>query len=104
MMAAHSDAATAAGVKIVHAAGYDSQPSDLLAYLVTDACRAATGAPPARVYTLAGDAKGGFSGGTVHSLIAAMYDSPAADRAAAAHPYSLCVGVGGPPPARVGRS
>jgi len=98
MMAAHADTAAANGVKVVHAAGFDSQPTDLLAYLATDACRAATGAPPSRVYTLAGDAKGGFSGGTVHSLIAAMYDPPPKERAAAFHPYSLCVGLAPPTP------
>ena len=98
MMAAHAATATSSSVKIVHASGFDSQPTDLLSYLVTAETRKRTGAPPDRVCTLAGDAKGGFSGGTIASLLAALYGGPPAEAHASAHPYSLCVGL--PPPSR----
>ena len=94
MMDKHGVEATAKGVKIVHCAGFDSQPTDLISHLVTAECVARTGAPPERVFTVAGKAKGGFSGGTIASLLAAMYEAPKAALARGAHPYSLTTGTG----------
>lgn len=81
--------ATRTGARIVHTCGYDSIPSDLGAWLVQQAMTQ-DGAPARRVRTFVGPARGGFSGGTLASLMEVM--QVAEDRRARramADPYAL---------------
>jgi len=66
---AQDAAAKAAGVCLVNACGYDSVPWDLGAALALQALRDAGGLPPFRVDGLVGPTAGGFSGGTLASLL-----------------------------------
>uniref|UniRef100_A0A7S3RBG0 Saccharopine dehydrogenase NADP binding domain-containing protein n=1 Tax=Dunaliella tertiolecta TaxID=3047 RepID=A0A7S3RBG0_DUNTE len=68
--------AAAKGVKIVHCCGYDSIPSDIGALMMADYAEKQLGKKVAKVYTLAGTGKGGFSGGTVASGMNMMETEP----------------------------
>jgi len=70
------------GARIVHAAGYDSIPSDLSAMLLA-ARAAADGAGGLRDVRLVAYLRGGFSGGTIDSMraqVEAMHENPALRR------------------------
>jgi len=71
MIDSYHGAAKEAGVKIVHTCGYDSQPADLGTYFVVSEMRK-RGMVPKYIEGMAGDAKGGFSGGTAASLLLAL--------------------------------
>ena len=71
----HAKDAIKNGVKIVHSAGFDSQPSDLSVFLLAKQAREKYGVGLKEVWTLAGPAKGGFSGGTIESLLTACYEN-----------------------------
>jgi short subunit dehydrogenase-like uncharacterized protein len=78
------------GARIVHACGYDSVPSDLAVLLLHERA-AADGAGGLRDVRLVATARGGFSGGTVASILGqvdAMRNDPAARRLAA-DPFAL---------------
>ncbi len=68
MIDAHHARATATGARIVHACGFDSIPSDLGTYLAQRAYQDRYGQPAVSVTGMF-RLKGGFSGGTVASLI-----------------------------------
>lgn len=68
MIDAWQPTAVASGARIVFACGYDSIPSDLGAWFTERAFAARFGRPATRVVGLAGETKGGFSGGTVASM------------------------------------
>lgn len=74
MIARHHEAAQAAGARIVHACGYDSLPSDLGALLARRALQDRTGRIPPSVRMYVRNTKGGFSGGTVASMMTLMQD------------------------------
>jgi short subunit dehydrogenase-like uncharacterized protein len=78
------------GARIVHAAGYDSIPSDLSTMLL--AARAtADGAGGLRDVRLVAYLRGGFSGGTIDSMraqVEAMHENPALRRVAG-DPFAL---------------
>lgn len=79
--------AVASGTRIVHACGFDSVPSDL----GTQFLAASMGAPLARATLVTGEIIGGFSGGTVSSLMAVV-DRARRDpqaRALLSDPYAL---------------
>jgi short subunit dehydrogenase-like uncharacterized protein len=57
------------GARIVHCCGFDSIPSDLGVYMVFDHARRHLGARLGDVNFFMGETKGGFSGGTVASLL-----------------------------------
>ena len=82
----HHEAAKAAGVCVVHSVGYDSVPWDLGTLLAVQALRdAGVGANASvRVDGLVGATAGGFSGGTVASLLDVMVD-PAANKLSGSH-------------------
>jgi short subunit dehydrogenase-like uncharacterized protein len=95
----HSRDAIANGVKVVHSAGFDSQPSDLSAFLLAGEARRRHGVGLREIWTLAGPAKGGFSGGTVESLLTACYENRGGEesrrRAAGLHCLAEASGAGG---------
>jgi short subunit dehydrogenase-like uncharacterized protein len=83
------DVARETGARIVHCCGYDSIPSDMGTLLLQDHM-IAQGAPAQRVTTYVGPTKGGFSGGTIASMIGLM--EAASDRSVRrqlADPYNL---------------
>lgn len=71
----HAREAISKNVKIVHSAGFDSQPSDLSVFLLAKQAREKYGVGLREAWTLAGPAKGGFSGGTIESLLTACYEN-----------------------------
>jgi short subunit dehydrogenase-like uncharacterized protein len=91
------DAAKASGARIVHSCGFDSIPSDLGVLLLAHTAAnlpANTGSEPLRlgeVKYISMAAKGGFSGGTVASLLNLMEEAgkDPALRKLLADPYSL---------------
>lgn len=104
----HSAEAIEKNGKIVHSAGFDSQPSDLSVFLLARQARSRHGVGLREAWTLAGPAKGGFSGGTIESLLTACFentgDKEARGRAAGLHCLASASGASGgvkapaPPP------
>ena len=95
MVDAHHAEAQKSGARIVHCAGFDSIPSDLGTHVVQTAAIEADGEPCDEVeYVLLG-AKGGFSGGTLASLINVVAEAKdPAVRRVLVDPYGLCEGSG----------
>jgi short subunit dehydrogenase-like uncharacterized protein len=90
MIDAHHEAARERGARIVHCCGFDSIPSDLGTLMITDALEA-RGATPEAVRFYAGESRGGFSGGTIASMLA-LLDEAKRDREVRrilGHPYAL---------------
>jgi len=90
-IAAHDAAARASGARIVHAAGFDSEPSDLGVLLLAEAVRADDAGTLGRTVFGLTAARGGVSGGTLASMWGQL-DRMRADPAAAgvvADPYAL---------------
>jgi short subunit dehydrogenase-like uncharacterized protein len=83
-------AARATGAKIVHSCGYDSVPSDLAVLLLHERA-AADGAGELRDVRLVATARGGFSGGTVASILGQIDEvrRDGAARRLAADPFAL---------------
>lgn len=69
MIDAHEATAKASGARIVHCCGFDSIPSDLGVHFLQRAAIAKFGQPAQRVKLRIKAMKGGFSGGTVASLM-----------------------------------
>ena len=65
--------ARASGAHIVHSCGFDSIPSDLGCLMMAEAL-VREGARPTSVRLFAGETKGGFSGGTVASMLTILED------------------------------
>ncbi len=84
------------GARIVHCCGFDSIPSDLGVYFLQQEAMRRFGQPCPRVKMRVRAMRGGFSGGTVASLMNVIKEAAAdpALRRQLANPYSLC------PPAR----
>ena len=94
----HSEEAISKNVKIVHSAGFDSQPSRPSVSLLAQEARRKHGVGLQEVWTLAGPAKGGFSGGTIESLLTACYengDAKTRKRAAGLHCLAEASGAAG---------
>ena len=75
MIDAHHDRARATGARIVHAAGFDSIPSDLGTWALQQEFIARYGHPASSVTAVFGETSGGFSGGTVASALNATLPS-----------------------------
>lgn len=91
MIDAWQPTAAATGARIVFACGYDSIPSDLGTWFAQRAFAERFGRPATRVTALAGESRGGVSGGTVASM-AALFDAAARDpsvRTVLGRPYGL---------------
>ncbi|WP_293371367.1 saccharopine dehydrogenase NADP-binding domain-containing protein [Nevskia sp.] len=69
MIDAHEATAKASGARIVHCCGFDSIPSDLGVHFLQKQALAMLGKPAQRVKLRIKAMKGGFSGGTVASLM-----------------------------------
>lgn len=99
MIERYGAAARASGARIVHCCGFDSIPSDLGVWLLQREAQAAFGRSCSRVKLRVKAVRGGFSGGTVASLLNVVKEAEAdpAVRIELADPYSLCVesSVGG---------
>jgi short subunit dehydrogenase-like uncharacterized protein len=91
MIAQHQAEAEQSGARIVHTCGFDSIPSDLGVWFLQQEMQARHGVPCGRVrYRVQGFA-GGFSGGTVASMLA-MLEEAGRDpevRRILANPYAL---------------
>jgi len=69
MIDLHHDAARASGSRIVHTCGFDSIPSDLGVWFVQREMQRRHGLPCAAVKFRAKEFRGGFSGGTIASML-----------------------------------
>jgi short subunit dehydrogenase-like uncharacterized protein len=89
--------AKASGARIVHCCGFDSIPSDLGNWVLQQAAQARFGAPCTRVKMRVKALRGGFSGGTVASLmnVVKLATQDPDLRKRLGDPYLLC-----PPDAR----
>jgi short subunit dehydrogenase-like uncharacterized protein len=91
MITAHQSAAEASGARIVHTCGFDSIPSDLGVLFIQNAMQERHGVTSPRVKYRAQGFAGGFSGGTVASMLN-MFEEMRKDPGLAktmADPYSL---------------
>jgi short subunit dehydrogenase-like uncharacterized protein len=94
MISAHEQTARKSGARLVHCCGFDSIPSDLGVYYLQREARSRFGVPCSEVKMRVKGARGGFSGGTVASLLNVLKEASAdpALRRELADPYSLCPG------------
>ncbi len=92
MIRSYEPRAKKSGARIVHCCGFDSIPSDLGVYFLQQACRDRHGKPCTTVKMRVKSAKGGFSGGTVASLMNVLKEASSDPklRKELANPYSLC--------------
>ena len=77
MIDKHHAAAERSGARIVHCCGFDSIPSDLGTWMLQQAAVERHGAPLDRVTFVLGASRGGFSGGTVASLVNVVVEAGA---------------------------
>jgi len=92
MIRSYEPRAKKSGARIVHCCGFDSIPSDLGVHFLQQASLEHYGKPCTTVKMRVRSAKGGFSGGTVASLMNVLKEA-ASDpklRKELANPYSLC--------------
>ena len=92
MIDAHEPAARRSGARIVHCCGFDSIPSDLGVHFLQRQARERFGVPCTEVKMRVRTLRGGFSGGTVASMLNAVKEAAAdpALRRQLANPYSIC--------------
>ena len=92
MVQRYEATARKSGARIVHCCGFDSIPSDLGVHFLQGQARSRLGAPCTRVKMRVKVMRGGFSGGTVASLMNVIKEARAdpALRKELADPYSLC--------------
>lgn len=98
MVQRYEATARKSGARIVHCCGFDSIPSDMGVYFLQREARNRFGAPCTRVKMRVKAMRGGFSGGTVASLMN-VFKEAAGDKALRqelADPYSLCPPGGAP--------
>jgi len=91
MIEAHQAAAEASGARIVHTCGFDSIPSDVGVYFMQQQMREQHGVAAQAIKYRTRAFKGGFSGGTVDSMMAMMEaaQTDASIMATVADPYAL---------------
>ena len=102
MIDRHHARARETGARMVHACGFDSIPSDLGTLFLQERARTAVGAPCSQVKCFVTAMRGGFSGGTVSSMVH-MVEAASRDprlRRVLADPYSLDPDRGSPGPDR----
>lgn len=92
MVQRYEATARKSGARIVHCCGFDSIPSDLGVHFLQGQAMKQLGAPCTRVKMRVKVMRGGFSGGTVASLLNVVKEAAAnpALRKELADPYSLC--------------
>lgn len=93
MIVRYGAAARASGARIVHCCGFDSIPSDMGVWFLQRESQTSFGRVCSRVKLRVKAMRGGFSGGTVASLLNVVKETQAdpALRRELANPYSLCV-------------
>ena len=91
MIEDHEGAARASGARIVHCCGFDSIPSDLGCLYLNEAMRSRHGRPCSEVKLRVKRMKGGFSGGTVASVLNVLEEVRAdrTTRRVMGDPYAL---------------
>ncbi len=92
MLDAHAEHASDSGARLVHCCGFDSIPSDLGCLMLQQAMQARHGSRCREIRFILRKARGGFSGGTVASLLN-LVEAARNDRALRrllADPYALC--------------
>jgi short subunit dehydrogenase-like uncharacterized protein len=72
MITAHQETAKASGARIVHTCGFDSIPSDMGVYFLQKHMLATHGVPAKQIKYRPMAFSGGFSGGTIDSMMAMM--------------------------------
>jgi short subunit dehydrogenase-like uncharacterized protein len=92
MLQRYEATARESGARIVHCCGFDSIPSDMGVYFLQREARSRSGAPCTRIKMRVKAMRGGFSGGTVASLMNLVKEASVnpALRKELADPYSLC--------------
>jgi short subunit dehydrogenase-like uncharacterized protein len=92
MIQAYEPAARKSGARIVHCCGFDSIPSDLGVHFLQQQAHQRFGEPCTSVKMRVKAMRGGFSGGTVASLMNVVKEATAnpALRKELANPYSIC--------------
>jgi short subunit dehydrogenase-like uncharacterized protein len=92
MIGRYESAAQRSGARIVHCCGFDSIPFDLGVHFLQQRARERFGLPCPRVKMRVKAMRGGFSGGTVASVMNVVKEASAdpALRKELADPYSLC--------------
>jgi short subunit dehydrogenase-like uncharacterized protein len=93
MLDRHEQTARESGARLVHCCGFDSIPSDLGCLVLQETAIGRFGAACDEVHFLLRNARGGFSGGTIASLLN-LVEAAREDRALRrqlADPYSLCL-------------
>ena len=92
MIRGYEKTARKSGARIVHCCGFDSIPSDLGVHFLQREAVQRFGAPCTRVKLRVKGISGGFSGGTVASLMNAVKEATADPklRKELANPYSIC--------------
>lgn len=92
MLDRYEDIAQQSGARIVHCCGFDSVPSDLGVWVLQQQALQALGEPLTRIQMRVAKLRGGFSGGTVASLLQVVREASrdAGVRRLLADPYSLC--------------
>lgn len=91
MIEAHQSSAVASGARIVHTCGFDSIPSDIGVYFMQQQMNTQHGVAAQEIKYRTRAFKGGFSGGTVDSMMA-MMEAAQSDpniMATVADPYAL---------------
>ncbi|MDH3503526.1 MAG: saccharopine dehydrogenase NADP-binding domain-containing protein [Nitrospirota bacterium] len=91
MIDAHQAEAEKTGARIVHACGFDSIPSDMGVFFLQHKAKERYGIPCSRIKLRVKAMRGGFSGGTLASLIYWMQEGPRdpSIRRVMTEPYSL---------------
>jgi short subunit dehydrogenase-like uncharacterized protein len=92
MIRNYEPAARKSGARIVHCCGFDSIPSDLGVHFLQQQARKRLGASCSTVKMRVRAMRGGFSGGTVASMLNVVKEAGAnpALRKELANPYSIC--------------
>jgi short subunit dehydrogenase-like uncharacterized protein len=92
MIRNYEPVARQSGARIVHCCGFDSIPSDLGVHFLQQQARKRFGAPCTTVKMRVKVMRGGFSGGTVASMLNLVKEAGAnpALRKELANPYSIC--------------
>jgi short subunit dehydrogenase-like uncharacterized protein len=92
MIHGYEKAARRSGARIVHSCGFDSIPSDLGVHFLQQQAIERLGEPCTRVKMRVKAMRGGFSGGTVASVLNLVKEatSDPALRKELANPYSIC--------------
>ncbi len=92
MLERYEGQARESGARVVHCCGFDSIPSDLGVHFLQQRALERFGAPCTQVKMRVKAMRGGFSGGTVASLMNVVKEAAAnpALRKQLANPYSLC--------------